>query len=114
MSREDIQESVESVRKAESLGQYLTAADRAREALAEFDDELEKPERTLLRYLQVRSMARGGATGAAAELYESYDLGSVREPDYQSLQGAYPQGSGVLQHSVIIAPRTWQRRGARL
>ncbi len=85
MSREEIQEIVERVEKAESLGQFLTAADRAREALDALEDDLQQSDRTTLRYLQVRSMARAGATSAAAQLYKNYELRSVDEADYQSL-----------------------------
>ena len=82
---QDAQASISRIRKAESLGQYLTAADYARRALEDLADQARNSEREIIEYHLVRSVARAGATDRAFDLYKKYKLGEVRKADYQSL-----------------------------
>ncbi len=83
--KQDAEAAIRRIKAAESNGQYLTAADRARRALVDLEGESLENERQLIGYHLVRSVARGGATDRAFDLYKKHGLKEIRKSDYQSL-----------------------------
>lgn len=81
----DANSAIRRIKAAESRGQYLTAADLSLRALEDLGDDISENDKQSIGYHLVRSVARGGATGRASDIYEKYKLGEIRKADYQSL-----------------------------
>ncbi len=98
MSAHSASEWICRVEAAETLGEFVAAADHAETALEELDGALTDAEAARLQYLLVRALARMGVAERAFELYEQFDIGRHADEDCRALMGR------ILKEQALEAP----------